>query len=203
LYARVASFEGRDSSLSDELIQRAREHGPASAPGVKGFIGLMNRERGTSLSITFFDSEENIRNAEQAFDDMARDFPQEMRGRRKSVDIYEVALFEGDAERAKAARVNSFDGSADDIDESVGKVRGQTLPKLREIQGNVGLIGLVDRKSGRFLGITLWESEDALRESEQAADRLREESAESTGQRIGSVDRYEVGIAQQLSEVRA
>jgi len=203
MYARVASFEGRDTSRTDELIQRAREAGPGTVPGAKGFIGLLDRELGTSLSITFFDSEEAIRDAEQAFEDIAQNFPPELRGRRTSVDVYEVALFEGDADRAKAARVNSFEGSQDGIDDRVNRARSETLPALREMQGNVGMIALVDRTGGRLVGITLWESADALRASEVDADRMREEAAESGGQRIAGVDRYEVGIAQQLSEVRA
>jgi heme-degrading monooxygenase HmoA len=203
MYARVARFEERDPSLTDELIQRARDRGPSSVPDVKGFIGLMDRERGTSLSIAFFDSEEAIRNSEQAFEDMAQHFPSEMRGRRTSVDVYEVTIFDGDAERAKAARVSTLEGSPDQIDESISKVRAETLPKLRDIKGNVGMIALADRRSGRVTAITLWESADALRESEQQADRLREQAAESGGQRIGGVDRYEVALAQQLSGVRA
>jgi hypothetical protein len=203
MYARVARFEERDPSLTDELIQRARDQGPSSVPEAKGFIGLMDRERGTSLSITFFESEEAIRNSEQAFEDMAKHFPAEMRGRRTSVDVYEVTIFDGDAERAKAARVSTLEGSPDQVDESVSKVRAETLPQLRDIQGNVGVIALADRRSGRVMGITLWESPDALRKSEQQADRLREQAAESGGQRIADVDRYEVELAQQLSGVRA
>src|SRR6266542_561873 len=154
MYARIASFEGRDPGLTDELIQRVRDQGPSSVPDAKGFLGLFDRERGTSLGITFFDSEEAVRNSEQAFEDMAQHFPSEMRGRRTSVDICEVTIFEGDAERAKAARVTA---------------------------------------------ITLWESAEALRETEQQANRIREQAADSGGQRIGSVDRYEVAVAQQLS----
>jgi hypothetical protein len=203
LYARVARFEERDPSLTDELIQRARQQGPASVQGAKGFIGLMDRERGTSLSITFFDSEEAIRDSEQAFEDMARDFPQEMRGRRTSVDAYEVTIFEGDAEGAKAARVSWFEGSPNRIDDSVSSVRAETLPKLRKLEGNVGLIALADRNSGRTVGISLWESTDALRRSEEDGERMRRQAAKSSGQRVAGVDRYEVAIAQQLSGVRA
>ncbi len=203
MYARVASFEGRDSSLTDELVQRVRDQGPSSVPDAKGFLGLFDRERGTSLGITFFDSEEAIRNSEQAFEDMAQQFSPEMRGRRTSVDVYEVSIFDGDAERAKAARVSSLEGSPDSVDESVGKVRADTLPQVRDLQGNVGAIGLADRKSGHITLITLWENAEALRQSEQQADRLREQAAESGGQRIAGVDRYEVAVAQQLSGVHA
>lgn len=203
MHARVARFEGRDPSLTDELIQRVRDVGPASVPEAKGFLGLFDRERGTALGVTFFDSEEAIRDSEQAFEDMARSFPEEMRGRRTSVDVVEVMIFDGDPERAKAARVSTLEGSPDRIDDSVSKVRAETLPKARALQGNVGAIGLADRSSGRFTVITLWESDDALRRSEEQADRLREQAAESGGQRIAGVDRYEVAVAQQLSGVRA
>ncbi len=203
MYARVASFEGRDSSLTDELIQRVRDQGPSSVPDAKGSLGLFESERGTALAITFFDSEEAIRNSQQAFEDMAQHFPPEMRGRRTSVDVYEVTIIDGDAERAKAARVSTLEGSPDSIDDSVSKVGAETLPKARELQGYVGMIGLADRKSGRVRVITLWESADALRQSEQQADRLREQAAQSGGQRIAAVDRYEVAVAQQLSGVRA
>ena len=203
MYARVASFEGRDTSLTDQLIQRVRDQGPSAVPDAKGFLGLFDRERGTALGITFFDSEDAIRNSEQAFEDMARNFPEEMRGRRTSVDAHEVMIFDGDAERAKAARVSTLEGSADKIDESVGKVKAETLPKVRELEGNVGAIGLADRSSGRVTVITLWESPDALRQSEQQADRLREQAAESGGQSIAGVDRYEVAVVQELSGVRA
>ncbi len=202
MYARVASFEGRDSSLTDELIQRVRDEGPSSVPDAKGFFGLFDRERGTSLGITFFDSEEAIRNSAQAFEDMAQNFPAEMRGRRASVDVYEVTIFDGDAERAKAARVSRLEGSSD-IDDSIRKMRSETLPRVRELKGNVGAIGLADRKSGKAIVITLWESADALRQSEKQADKLREQAAETGGQQIAGVDRYEVAVAQQLSGVHA
>jgi heme-degrading monooxygenase HmoA len=203
MYARVASFEGRDSSLTDQLIGRIREQGPSSVPDAKGFLGLFDREGGTALGITFFESPEAIRNSEQAFEDMAQNFPAEMRGRRSSVDIHEVMIFDGDVERAKAARVSSLEGSPKNIDDSVGKMQEETLPKVRELDGSIGVIGLADRTSGRVTVISLWESAEALRQSEQQADRLREQAAKSGGQTIGNVDRYEVAVAQQLAGVHA
>jgi heme-degrading monooxygenase HmoA len=203
VYARVASFEGRDASLTDELVKRVRDQGPGSVPDAKGFLGLFDREHGTALGITFFDTEEAIRNSQRAFEDMAQNFPAEMRGRRASVDVSEVVMFDGDTERAQAARVSSLEGSPDNIDDSVGKVQSETLPKVRALPGNVGAIGLADRATGKVTIITLWESADALRQSEEQADRLREQAADSGGQSIAGVDRYEVGVAQQLSGVHA
>jgi heme-degrading monooxygenase HmoA len=203
MYARVARFEGRDAAMTDELIQRVRSQGPASMPDAKGFLGLFDRERGTALGITFFDSAEAIRNSEQAFEDMAQNFPTEMRGRRTSVDTYEVVISDGDAEGAKAARVSSLEGSPDSVDESVRKVESETLPQVRDLPGSVGVIGLANRSNGQFLVLTLWKSADALRQSEQQADRIREQAAKSGGQKIGNVDRYEVAVVQQLTRIHA
>ncbi len=203
MYARVASFEGRDSSLTDELVKRVRDQGPGSVPDAKGFLGLFDRERGTAVGITFFDSEEAIRNSQRAFEEMAQNFPAEMRGRRTSVDVSEVMIFDGDTERAQAARVSTLEGSPDSIDKSVDKFQSETLPKVRALQGNVGAIALADRVTGQVTIITLWENADALRRSEEQADQLREQAAQSGGQSIANVDRYEVGVAQQLSGVHA
>jgi hypothetical protein len=42
--------------------------------------------------------------------------------------------------------------------------------------------------------VTLWESEEDMRASEEEADRLREESAEVSNQTVADVERYEVSL---------
>jgi heme-degrading monooxygenase HmoA len=92
------------------------------------------------------------------------------------------------------ARVSIFEGSPDRIDDSLRQVREQVLPRAREMDGFKGLIALGDRQSGKTLGITLWESEEAMRASEEAANRMRTESAEASEEQIAGVERYEVGL---------
>jgi hypothetical protein len=80
------------------------------------------------------------------------------------------------------------------MDESLRLAREVVLPQGRLMEGFKGMIALGDRYSGRTLGITFWESEEAMRTSEEAAKRVREESAEAGGDAIASVERYEVGF---------
>jgi hypothetical protein len=47
--------------------------------------------------------------------------------------------------------------------------------------------------------VTFWESEEALRASEEAADKLREDSAEAMSDTIAGVERYEVGFFEMSS----
>jgi hypothetical protein len=58
--------------------------------------------------------------------------------------------------------------------------------------GFKGLIALADRSSGKTIGITLWESEQTMRDSEETAQRLRQQSAQAGGEDILSVERFEV-----------
>jgi heme-degrading monooxygenase HmoA len=91
------------------------------------------------------------------------------------------------------ARVSTYEGTRESVERSLAQGE-ELVPLVRGMQGSRGLLLLVDRDSGREVSITLWEDEDAMRASEQAADRLRRDSAASSGQTIVSVDRYEVAL---------
>jgi heme-degrading monooxygenase HmoA len=92
------------------------------------------------------------------------------------------------------ARVSIFEGPPDKIDEGLRQAQEQVLPRAKQMDGFKGLIALGDRQSGKTLGITFWESEDAMRASEEEANRMRSESAEASGEEIVAVERYEVGL---------
>src|SRR5262249_3049167 len=108
-----------------------------------------------------------------------------------------------DIDSARAARVTVLTGAAESIDDSIEKSRGDTLPKVRAIDGNVGAIGLADRDNGRVSMITLWDSPAAMQASEQEANQLRERTAEIGNQKIANVARYEASPAQSFAGVRA
>ena len=90
------------------------------------------------------------------------------------------------------ARVTTFEGSPDQVDELASYAAERVLPALSELDGFNGLLGLADRQSGRVLAVSLWETEEAMRASEEAVDQIRSEAAETASETIAGVDRYEV-----------
>ena len=72
------------------------------------------------------------------------------------------------------------------------------MPAARLQDGFLGILLLFDRESGRSLSVTLWESEEEMKASEDAARRARTESAEAAGEIIVGVERYEV-VLQELT----
>jgi heme-degrading monooxygenase HmoA len=204
MYARVAAFEGRDMNLAEQLSEKVRDRArhEDAIPGAHGFLMLIDREQGTALGITLFATEEEIRAAEPAFEKMASTIPEEMRGRRVSVDIYEVLMLDGGT-GAKAARLSTLEGPPDQIDPGTRRVIEDILPRVQSIDGFAGVISLADRKSGTTKLITLWTSADALTASESAASNLRSEAAKAAGGTIAGVERYEVAVAERLAKVEA
>ena len=94
------------------------------------------------------------------------------------------------------ARVSTFEGSPEQVDELSRYAREQVLPTLEGLDGFNGILGLADRQSGKVLAVTLWESEQALRESEESANQLRDEAAEAASENIAGVERYEVTFSE-------
>jgi hypothetical protein len=204
MYARVAAFEGRDMSLTDKLVAKVRDRAlrEDAIPAAHGFLMLIDREQGTALGITLFATEKELRAAEPAFEKMASTIPEEMRGRRVSVDIYEVLMLDGGTD-AKAARLSTLEGPPEQIDSGTRRVIEDILPRVRGLDGFAGVISLADRKSGMMKLLTLWTSADALAASESAAKNLRNEAAEAAGGKIAGVERYEVAVAERLAKVEA
>jgi heme-degrading monooxygenase HmoA len=95
------------------------------------------------------------------------------------------------------ARVSTFTGASDQVDEAVRHVREDVLPRTEQLDGYRGAYLLVDRENGKSLAVTFWESEEAMRESEEAASTLRSEIADALGTQMIGVERYEVAVAAQ------
>lgn len=92
------------------------------------------------------------------------------------------------------ARVSTYHGPTDpdQIDEGLRYVRENILPQVQRMSGFKGVIGLLDRQSGKSLSVTLWESEEAMHASEEEANRVRREAAEASSETVEDVERYEV-----------
>jgi heme-degrading monooxygenase HmoA len=196
MHARVAAFENPDMSRTDELVEllRGRQSGGTEMPDALAMYMLVDRGAGRSLGISLFESEDAIRAAEPIFERMGNEIPAELRGKRLSVDMYEVPLHEV-AEGATAARISIFAGDPSMIDEGLRHAVQDVLPDARAIDGWKGIVMLVNRTTGDEKTMTLWESRAALDASEAAAEELRARAAEDAGQRIVSVERFDVPLS--------
>jgi hypothetical protein len=95
MWARIAAFEGGDIDRLRQMAEERQAAGSSGMPqGVRRMAVLVDRDGGRRLFVTYFDSREAIEAAEQRFEAMGDEIPDEVRGRRTSVDVYEVAYDE-------------------------------------------------------------------------------------------------------------
>jgi heme-degrading monooxygenase HmoA len=79
------------------------------------------------------------------------------------------------------ARSTTIQGQPSSIDAGIAHTRDSVMPALEGIDGCVGLSLLVDRTSGRCIITSSWESEEAMRASEQAIQPIRDRAVELLG----------------------
>jgi heme-degrading monooxygenase HmoA len=94
------------------------------------------------------------------------------------------------------ARVSFYEGGTEfDFDKGV-RAFEEALSSVQEMEGEQGATLLVDRKSGKAITITYWDTEEHLESSVEAADRVRQQAADTGGLVIRAVEHYEVAVEQ-------
>jgi hypothetical protein len=97
MHARVAAFAG-EPAMADRAIEAIRgqveadwESPPEGLENVKELLVLIDREGGSGLGITLYETEEDLRRGDEALNAMSPAAP-EATGRRTNVSVYEVVL---------------------------------------------------------------------------------------------------------------
>ena len=88
------------------------------------------------------------------------------------------------------ARIARFEGNPEDVDDRLARLRAFVDGGLPPELADAKLLTLVDRATGAMLGITLFDSEDALRK----ADAVMQGGKGHAGKR-SAVEVYEVALA--------
>ena len=89
------------------------------------------------------------------------------------------------------ARVNSVHTETDKLAGLI-TFSEERLPDAREAPGFRGFYLLADRQSGKIVSISLWDSDDDLRQFEAQGAQLRKEASSEVGIAPTPVDVYEV-----------
>jgi hypothetical protein len=92
------------------------------------------------------------------------------------------------------ARVNTITGSPDQADAGISDFKENVTPWIKANGGRGGIL-LIDRETGKALAITLWNDEEAMRQSEEAAnDHRRRVTDEMQANQSPTVERFEVAV---------
>ena len=91
------------------------------------------------------------------------------------------------------ARISTLDLDPSRVDEVARQLDSEQIPEFKKLDGFKGMTLHADRQSGKTIGITYWESEEAMRSSEEAVKPARQQAAETGGASSEpQVERFEV-----------
>ncbi len=93
------------------------------------------------------------------------------------------------------ARITTTHSPSERMDKGIEEIRKEILPEMRNAPGFRGLVGLIQRGSNMGLTISFWDDEEAMRQSEDLGERLREKAAQAMkAETEPMVNRYEVAF---------
>jgi hypothetical protein len=88
------------------------------------------------------------------------------------------------------ARIATFESDPDKVDDAIELVRSEVDSGTPEGLEGAKMLMLVNRETGKGLGVTLFDSEDAMRRGHEALDAMSPGATE----RRTSVEFYEVPV---------
>lgn len=93
MYARVAKWEGADAAAMRDSaadINARSAGGPPEGVPATGFLLLIDPDNGRTLSVTLFDTEEDLRTGDATLNAMSP--PNDGFGQRSPIETYDVAV---------------------------------------------------------------------------------------------------------------
>ena len=93
MYARVARFEGGDAEAvrrNAQGVSERAESGPPEGLPAKGILVLIDPDNGRTLSVTLFETEDDLRQGDETLRSMNP--PDTDMGSRATVETYEVGV---------------------------------------------------------------------------------------------------------------
>jgi len=88
-------------------------------------------------------------------------------------------------------RRTRVEGSPEKLEQTIQAYQQQLLPVMKQESGFRGAVLLANRATGAAQSVTLWETEEAERDSRPTGERLRAQAMQSSGGRVLDVESYE------------
>jgi heme-degrading monooxygenase HmoA len=205
LHARLTRYRGIDADLFQPSLEWFEGRALPSLAGAEGyrttFLG-MAPDDGNVAVITFWDSKVAVRESDALEEALRVEAASQIEtGRGRVVDRYEVVDELHGAPDPVCARFVRWSGlNVRGLEEARGLFRDKLAPSLSDLDGFSGAFIGEDSVKGKLLGVSLWDSPDALGGSAGWEREARARFESATGPRRQSIaETYEVTIAPELA----
>jgi len=198
MHARSTTFRDTPAAVDAGIAMVRDEVMPAvqEMAGCVGLSMLVDRESGSSIVTTAWESQEALR-ASASLVAPLRDRAQQLFGSRPEVQTWEIGvLHRRHAVGAGAvARVTWSRVQREQMDGHRELFASQILPKVEQLPGFCSASLLLDRHTGRTTIAVAYQSREALERNRSAALGLRAEALRRLPSELLDVAEFEVALA--------
>lgn len=180
------------------IAQVRDEVGPALAE-LDGFVGLsmmVDRESGMCIATSSWHDESAMRASESQVL-VVRNRAAEVLGGSPVVEEWEVALMHRGHSTHEGACVRSawLQTDVDHLDQVIEVFRTFALPQIEEMDGFCSASFMVDRKTGRTVSSSCFDSRTAMEASRDRADRVRTDGSRQANASVLEVREFDLVLA--------
>ncbi len=92
------------------------------------------------------------------------------------------------------ARVRVTSGVPEKVDDGVRHFRENVVASYKDVAGFKGAYLLVNRKTGKVMGVTLWDTEASMQATGKTSEKLRAAGSQVVSGTTPEPDEYEVVV---------
>jgi heme-degrading monooxygenase HmoA len=187
-----ASIEDGVTFLREKVMQTLQ-----TTEGCLGLSMLADRQNGRCIASTAWETPETMKATEHQLQASRSSFALAVGGDHPEVQHWEIALVHrehpaGDGAGAQVAWARIQPNHIDDL---VAAYRENLMPKLSGLPGFCSLSFLVDRRNGKTVSVTCFETAEALSRVRKEARSMRQQFAQAMGAHIIDVAEMELSLA--------
>ena len=199
MHARSINIRGNPTNL-DTGIAYVRDQVLPTVKETEGCIGLSmlaDRESGRCIVATAWADEQAMRETAEEDRTFRHRLLHTLGGEHADVQEWEIAILHRNrpAGDGAGAQVTWARITPNHVDDLLDAYRSNLMPKLQELLGFRSLSMLVDRRTGRTVSVTSFETRDAASLVRKHAKSLREQFAQAMGARLVDVAEMDLVLA--------
>jgi quinol monooxygenase YgiN len=199
MYARSTTVQGDPSTLDEAIAFIGQKEFPAitAIPGCVGLSMLADRDTGRVIVSSAWADEASLKASTETVRPMQDRLMQMLKADDALIQPWDIAVLHRERPSTDGARaaVTWARVTPDHVDTLLDAYRGSMLTRLQELPGFCSLSLVVDRKQGRTVSVTSFDSRESLELTRKQARSMREEFARAVGARIHDVAEMDVVVA--------
>jgi heme-degrading monooxygenase HmoA len=196
MYCRLIRFQGKPEKTDEGLKLWSGTVLPAlkKQHGFSGVTFLGDRETGVGLSVTYWETEQAMKEAREHGRPEGNKALEMSSGSIVEEDECEVAVLERfePAPAGSWVRLNSVTTQAAHIADATAIFKARVVPATEKQPGARTAYSFINRQTGRTFTGTTWDTQKHLKDSAEIAAGMREEAIKKFGLQNAKVETFEI-----------